>query len=646
MKDVKQVKKLKLKVYTFVTLVDLIVAISMYIIMPIAQNYPPFSENIDFQKQVEAVTHIQQYMFLFVIVALIHIISMRNLFKKICQFLNKKYTGQEFSYDELKEIRKQCMNIPYKFYIIQLATIIMLGMIANIIVITEWLTVLRFVLIIFVMTALISIVQFIFLQQILGKVLLETYDINKQYEKNIGYRIKFSTNLIIQIIPFLAVSVIIVSLIGYAKTTEEKGNAYAAYYNAYMENRDLSKVNMKDLKENLSSIPLENKEDYYFIIPPDRSQIYVSKENTKLTDFFLKYMDNFYETTEGRVYEFYGTEQQAYVKKIVDNNGDAWYVGFEYYTKDYNLMIYYILVMIGVLVIYTVLIRIWSKNISKNLVRISVSLKSILEEENSKDKILPIVSNDELGDLAYYYNKIQEKVRMQQDIIQKQGQLATLGELAGGMAHDINTPISAINTAVLMLEEQVKEPEQKELLASMKLCTEKIISIVNSMRNQIRNLGSSQKEWFEIGEIIEDCSVIVHNEIKNSGCKMNINVQEKIEVFGEKNKLGQVITNIVMNSIGAYTEKKIKGNIDILAKQEDNKCIIEIKDYAGGIPEHIQPYIFKNILTTKGTKGTGIGLYLAYSVIKGIFLGDIYFESKVGEGTTFFIVIPNKKEEN
>ena len=65
MKDVKQVKKLKLKVYTFVTLVDLIVAISMYIIMPIAQNYPPFSENIDFQKQVEAVTHIQQYMFLF-----------------------------------------------------------------------------------------------------------------------------------------------------------------------------------------------------------------------------------------------------------------------------------------------------------------------------------------------------------------------------------------------------------------------------------------------------------------------------------------------------------------------------------------------------------------------------------------------------
>ncbi|MNV50546.1 Sensor protein EvgS precursor [compost metagenome] len=69
-------------------------------------------------------------------------------------------------------------------------------------------------------------------------------------------------------------------------------------------------------------------------------------------------------------------------------------------------------------------------------------------------------------------------------------------------------------------------------------------------------------------------------------------------------------------------------------------AMIKITDFAGGIDDSIKPYIFKNILTTKGTIGTGLGLYLAYSVIKGVFGGDITFESEKGLGTTFYITIP------
>ena len=69
-------------------------------------------------------------------------------------------------------------------------------------------------------------------------------------------------------------------------------------------------------------------------------------------------------------------------------------------------------------------------------------------------------------------------------------------------------------------------------------------------------------------------------------------------------------------------------------------AIIEVTDYAGGLDESITPFIFKNILTTKGTSGTGLGLYLSYSVIKGNFNGEITFETKKGEGTTFTIAIP------
>ena len=64
-----------------------------------------------------------------------------------------------------------------------------------------------------------------------------------------------------------------------------------------------------------------------------------------------------------------------------------------------------------------------------------------------------------------------------------------------------------------------------------------------------------------------------------------------------------------------------------------NEAIIIVEDYAGGIPEKIRPHIFKSILTTKGVAGTGFGLYLAYSVIKGAFGGEMYFETETGKGT-------------
>ena len=75
-------------------------------------------------------------------------------------------------------------------------------------------------------------------------------------------------------------------------------------------------------------------------------------------------------------------------------------------------------------------------------------------------------------------------------------------------------------------------------------------------------------------------------------------------------------------------------------KNERNEAIIRIEDFAGGIPESVRPYIFKNILTTKGVSGTGFGLYLAYSVIKGAFGGEITFDTETGKGTVFNIIIP------
>ena len=214
------------------------------------------------------------------------------------------------------------------------------------------------------------------------------------------------------------------------------------------------------------------------------------------------------------------------------------------------------------------------------------------------------------------------------------------------MAHDINTPISSINTSIIMLRDHVTDPKYVEILDTMTVSAERIVNIVNSMRNQIRNLGSNDKEEFELNQMVDDLHVLTQNEQKKSGCKFESDVKEKINIYGEKTKLGQVLTNIVVNGIQAYSGQGKKGTVKLTAfKKGTNTCRIEIEDQAGGIPEKVQKYLFKNIMTTKGAKGTGLGMYLAGSVIKGIYQGDIWFEVKKGIGTKFIIEIPMKLED-
>lgn len=238
-----------------------------------------------------------------------------------------------------------------------------------------------------------------------------------------------------------------------------------------------------------------------------------------------------------------------------------------------------------------------------------------------------------------------KEIEDKQEVIVKQGQLVSIGELAGGVAHDINTPISAIKTGLQLLQEMYtpRDDTEKELLMRMSNCTEKIIKIVNSMRNQIRNLGSDQKYNFKISEVINDVKIIAYNEIQKGNCDLNINIEDDLSVYGDPTKLGQVFTNLLINAIQAYDGKGGKIEISV-SKAPENKVMVKVRDYAGGIPEKIKDFVFKNILTTKGTKGTGLGLYLAYSVIKGEFSGEITFDSTEGQGTTFYIVLDKADE--
>ncbi len=223
----------------------------------------------------------------------------------------------------------------------------------------------------------------------------------------------------------------------------------------------------------------------------------------------------------------------------------------------------------------------------------------------------------------------------------KNESLVMLGELAGGVAHDINTPISAIKSGLLIFKSTAQTDDEKMLVERMDSCANKIVTLTNSLRNQIRNIGSNEVSDVNITSVIKDVSVIIHNELTKHRVNLNLDIKKDLIVKGNSAKLSQVVTNIIVNAVQAYEDKG--GEVNVVVDEKNNNAVISIEDFAGGIPEHIRDNIGKNILTTKGVNGTGFGLYLAYSVITGAFGGEITFETEEGKGTTFYITIPIKK---
>ena len=391
--------------------VDFIAFIIVYFMMPLIQNFPPLSENLMFQKEVQSFTYIQQGSIAYIIGIAIHLISFRLLMRRIYQYLDQYDKKEKIPYSEIKLVRKDCINIPYKVFFIQMIIITFLGIAFNFIIQAPTFSVLRFTFMMVAMGVFISIILLIGFQKLLYPVILTTYEISKQYEKQNGYRISNSQNILFQMVPLIGVILIAISFIGYSKVVQQKGIAIGNYYKAYMESKNISpsEVNRQNLQQILDTIPIQNDSHYYFIISPHDKEIYLSSAEGDISDFVLKYRDYFYQQTNGFLYEKFGADEQLYAMDLQDIKGETWYIGYKYPIIDKNLIIYYFTLIVLFLIVYSIILYLWSHNISNHLIQTTNRLKDIVDTKNiNKKKTLPIVSNDEFGDLSYYNNKMQD----------------------------------------------------------------------------------------------------------------------------------------------------------------------------------------------------------------------------------------------
>lgn len=273
--------------------------------------------------------------------------------------------------------------------------------------------------------------------------------------------------------------------------------------------------------------------------------------------------------------------------------------------------------------------------------------------------------NNFLGILILFKDITQHKQDIQtiqnnQDMLMEKERLASLGQLIGGISHNLKTPIMSISGAAEGLTDLINEydasigdPEvtnddhhaiandMREWITKIHSYTAYMSDIITAVKGQAVNLSENENNAFTVDELFKRVNILMKHEISNASLTLTLDVQvpSSTTLVGDINSLVQVINNLITNAIQSYNGRKGE-EIKVLAQKLDNNLIISVIDHGCGMTKEVQDKLFNTMITTKGKNGTGLGMFMSYSTIKGHFNGDITFETEVNKGTTFNVILP------
>jgi len=274
-------------------------------------------------------------------------------------------------------------------------------------------------------------------------------------------------------------------------------------------------------------------------------------------------------------------------------------------------------------------------------------LESSRGEATFNIAIAPLVSRDmdRIGRLVIF-DDITDRAELERRLVQAD-KLSSIGLLAAGVAHEVNTPLAVISTYAQMLGKQVAEDEQKSrILDKIAKQTFRASEIVNSLLNFSRTSASELTE-VQINKVIQETLSLLEHQMRKASIEVKVRLEPGLSpVKGSSGKLQQVFLNLFMNARDAMGEAGIaapggtRGVLEVVTRQGEKGVEVDVIDTGHGIaPEHLSR-IYDPFFTTKSAKkGTGLGLSVTYGIIQE-HGGVIEALSKPGEGTCFHLEFP------
>jgi two-component system NtrC family sensor kinase len=236
---------------------------------------------------------------------------------------------------------------------------------------------------------------------------------------------------------------------------------------------------------------------------------------------------------------------------------------------------------------------------------------------------------------------ITERIDLESQLSQAD-KLSSIGLLAAGVAHEVNTPLAVISSYAQMLSKQLQgDPQRSALLEKITRQTFRASEIVNNLLNFSRTSGTEFTE-VNVNKIITDTMALLEHQFKTTKIKVQDELAGHLpSIEGNAGRLQQVFLNLFLNARDAMPE----GGILRIATSNGDGVSVSVSDTGSGIAqEHIQR-IYDPFFTTKSAprdgqqKGTGLGLSVTYGIIQE-HAGKIRVESRPGEGTTFYLDFP------
>ena len=285
------------------------------------------------------------------------------------------------------------------------------------------------------------------------------------------------------------------------------------------------------------------------------------------------------------------------------------------------------------------------------------------------DQAVGIRSHDELGELSDSFNnmiselkrsrdaiegwtqtlehRVQERTRelqQVQDQLIRAGKMAALGELAAGVAHEINNPLTGVLTfSSLMLKKVDENNPWKKDLENIVQQTTRCRNIVRGLLDFARQRKPDKKEW-DINTLIDQTLTLVENQARFQNIKIIREFRKDIPMlFLDADQIQQVFMNIIINAADAMTGDG--GTLTVKTDLNNGIAEISFMDTGRGISKEHFSKLFTPFFTTKETgKGTGLGLAISYGIIQS-HNGDIDVKSEMGKGSTFRIKLPIEKQD-
>ena len=249
-----------------------------------------------------------------------------------------------------------------------------------------------------------------------------------------------------------------------------------------------------------------------------------------------------------------------------------------------------------------------------------------------------------------------------EETLRENERLASLGQLIGGISHNLMTPIMSIAGISVALEDlkneykesigdpSVTKEDHHEISSEIAQCIKKLkeynsymSKVISNVKSQAVQLNYHANNGFTIDELVNRVKFMKSSDttFKNSNIELFVDANLDITVPGDISNMIQVLENFLKNAIESYDNKELhECTINIYIRKNKNVVTIAVEDFGCGVKDDIKPRLFKYMVTTKGKNGTGLSLLLSYSTIKGKFGGEIWFESEVNKGATFYVAVP------